>query len=181
MIKAGDILFVHYAFNLFDRTTYMAPFIRGALSLDGSKMYYNHVAAVIDVDGVSMVVEAGFNNITQKAEVFSRTLEAWMVERKPKSYEVITPSNLDYKLFEERLLFAMGLPYDFANVLIHQPIKLFTRALKHEVWIGPVYPNKCQCSNLIAFALGLKKWHKYDPEELFIFLNKNQKEKMGEE
>jgi hypothetical protein len=172
-MKNGDILFIHYSFNLLDKSTYMAPFIRGALSLDGTKMYFNHCAAVIEINGVLHVVEAGYNLKTKRGEVFMRMVDEWLYERKPKSYEIITPDGVDIEMFKARLLFSIGLPYDFSNVLLHQPVKIIGEWFGKEIWIGPIYPDKCQCANLIAYALLQEKWYLFDPEGLYKFVTKH--------
>lgn len=167
MIKAGDILFVHYAFNLCDKTTYMAPAIRGVLSMEyKQRVYANHVAAVIELGGVLRVIEAGFNPSSGKAEVFCRTLDEWQLERKPKAYFIVADKVKDVDNFTSRLMAALGKPYDFKNVLLHNPIYLAT-----DKWVGPEPENLgqtkgLQCANLIAFALNLKNWHLYNPRQL---------------
>ncbi len=174
------VFFVRNRFNLFDKGTWMAPFIRSALNHDNRrngepKLRYNHVVICVN----EIVFEAGVNKKTGKPEVIQRPLYEWMEGRSADSYYAFALNGYDYKKVFKDLVGELGKPYDFKAVLWHQ---LWFQITGKRLWIGHSKPNgKWYCSNIIAWVLdkngilAFENPYKIDPEILWNRLQKNTK------
>jgi len=163
----GDCIFVHNKFRFNDLGTWMAPFIRKALSVDNmfegvAPVYYNHCANVVTINGVLHVVEAGWNKEKRKAEVISTPYSEWLDNRKQGSFVIYEPEfEYDKKLYKERLIGLIGTPYYFAGVFWYQLIFLISNK-----WFGRTDTKKVYCAQLSAFAYDIDKWYSRNPETL---------------
>lgn len=178
MAKHGDIVFIHNEFTLGEPGTYMAPFIRGFINeVDRPEglppIYYNHNGNICEENGVLYIYEAGYNKVKKRGEVIKTEWEQWKKERDQGKYLVKTPDfDYDPNIYCQRLQESLGKPYDFATVIVFEPIRFLT--LK-KVWLGPTKePNTTKqfmCSKLAGYAYQREKFYSIDPQELFYNYN----------
>jgi hypothetical protein len=173
MIKHGDIVFIHNAFTWGEPGTYMAPFIRGFINeFDKTEglpnLYFNHSGNLHEEDGGLYIYEAGYNIVKKRGEVIKTEWEKWKRERDQGKYVVMTPGfYFDPYIYSKRLKESLGKPYDFATVLIYEPVKILTWK---KMWIGPKGEKalkRFMCSKLSGYSYQLPDWEKIDPQELF--------------
>lgn len=153
-----EILFIRNDFKLADKGTWMAVPIRGALNADNKRegipnIRHNHLAIRLS----DVVIEAGWNKMKGKAEVFERTYMDWISDRDPDSFEVwdisdrMTVSEADALKFLRKFL---SWPYDFGSVLGWQLIRQACAYLFGvKPWFGKTDVNKIirlYCSNFVA-------------------------------
>jgi hypothetical protein len=177
MIAIG---FVRNEFNIRDKGTWMAPFIRGVLNADNRKkgienIRFNHVVLLVN----DTVYEAGWDRFKKKACVLKRTLTDWLASRSDKGdYEFYEYK--EYKYGHERIMQKcekyIGTPYDFWSVLVWQLIRQITNK---RVWLGPKgwIRKRLYCSNFVSFILDLDitpYLMDTDPEDLLNWVKESK-------
>jgi len=155
----AQIIFVHNVFDIKNPGTYMAPFIRSALSLDNyntgdEPVYHNHCAIKIKDD----VIEAGWNKERKRGEVILLSFEEWKIGRLEKDFFAI-----DVELVKDPYS-EIGKPYGLKDVIIHQPIRLVCRK---KVWTGSEDTDSHYCSKLASYCLGYDNFFEIDTEDLY--------------
>lgn len=180
MIAIG---FVRNEFNIRDKGTWMAPFIRGVLNADNRKkgienIRFNHVVWLIN----ETVYEAGYDRFKGKACVMKRTLADWLASRSPKGdYEFYQIPCAKFQEVEAEKLSEslLGVPYDFGGVLGLQLIRQITNKT---IWLGRKGLDfiRLHCCNSFGYVLyqvlGIKTT-KYvlevDPEDLLNWVKQS--------
>jgi len=176
MIAIG---FVRNEFNIRDKGTWMAPFIRGVLNADNRKkgienIRFNHVVLLVN----DTVYEAGWDRFKKKACVLKRTLTDWLASRSEKGdYEFYELPWGKLKMYD--VLFGcnqlIGVSYDFGSVLVWQLIRQITNK---RLWLGRKNHKfkRLYCSNFVAVVLGLginKYVLSVDPEDLLNWVKQS--------
>jgi len=129
----------------------------------------NHVAMVIDVSGVKMVIDSQSNGTNVK------TFENWKKEYGYKyvayRYKQATPEW--GKKIRAKALSKTGVTgYDFASLIIYQPLYLITGK-----WIGlkeEKAGNRMYCSEFVAWVFDFPRWWTYSPKDVENFLSDNE-------
>lgn len=186
-MKHGSAIFVSNDFILSDKGTWMAPFIKSALSVDNIVLgkplvKYNHCGMLIYWNGVWYVFEAGYNHDDKRAEVIKTPFDLWKSKRKENSYLIVEPKfNFLGDVLLNRAIRSLGTPYDFKSVILWQPIR---QATFKKVWLGNKSKNGTKsfyCSEYVAWlynqsTLGARfeAWPETDPEDLFNLLNQTK-------
>lgn len=158
------IIFVHNKFDIKNKGTWMAPFIRTFLSLDNyntgdAPVYYNH-CAFLDDEGD--VIEAGWNKYKKRGEVISTPYLAWVQGRESNTFTMFdTKVKTNPKTF-------LGVVYGYITLLWHIVRAIFRK----KYWWGTRKTDTFICSTLCAYCIGLDKWYEYDTEDLYLYFVK---------
>lgn len=181
-MRTGDLIFVRNEFSIKNPGTWMGTSIRSILNIDNvlehkPKMYYNHVAFVVDKGTMFKpdfhVMEAGWNMVLKRGEVIITPFEQWKSARKEGTYLIKEAKfNFNGSTFAKLAFAELGKGYDFASVLLAQPIRQLTGK---RVWLGSrISTKKWYCSELYAYlmfkatnGLGFSNYYEIDPEDLF--------------
>ena len=158
LIKTGDILLEHTKFQPFKvPVSILSLLIR---IFTGSK--WNHAGIAVRENGKVYIIDSLAKGVVKRT---------WEEFRQPENKEVSlwrVKSNYQYRTMAETKEEAnsmVGLPYDLANLLIHQFVNLVFK-----VWIGKVEQaqDKLACSELVAYLYrGIyPNWYKLNPVDL---------------
>ena len=136
-----------------------------------TKSHINHTSLMLEIDGAMYVIDAQKNGVNLK------TLENWLenfkytyvLHRKRK------PTTQWNKGISIRALSKVGVtPYDFASLLIWQPIYILTGK-----WKGRTEDradDRFYCSEYVAWVLGLENWWECSPDLVYKALQKMDEE-----
>ena len=158
-IRNGDIALLHNYFNWKKPMTYLSWAIRFF-----TRSPWNHAGILVVIDSEVFVIEALAKGITK------RNFKEWNIPS-DKYYEILRPKERLSKLDEHRVAFEalslVGIPYDYFNIILHQPILII-----FGIWIGRKKQGnkKLVCSELVAYLYRdrIKKWWKTTPKGIFV-------------
>lgn len=138
---------------------------------------YSHASILLDNENRTYVIEA------QKKGIHIMTYENW-IDKYNYSYITFTPTTIlrpeSRKQIHESIWMYVGVRnYDFASLLIHQPLYIITGK-----WIGrrdKRAQKRLTCSEFIALVLDIPKNWKKTPEDLYQYLVESSKWDLGYE
>jgi hypothetical protein len=158
LIKTGDIILEHTKFRPFKvPVSIVSLFIR---ILTGCK--WNHAGLAVRENGKVYVIDALGKGVTKREwsefrQPMNKDVSLWRVKSK---YQYRTMAET-----KEEANSLVGIPYDIANLFIHQPILLLFK-----VWIGRIEQaqDKLACSELVAYLYRgiFPKWYRLNPVDL---------------
>lgn len=155
-LKTGDVLHCQ-GHKLLART--IRKVIKSRLS---------HTAIVIRMEGRLFVADS------QREGVNLRSFDEWQRKYKYKFFVSrfgCSSSIIEEKFMRERMFKTLGIiKYDYASLLIHQPIYLLTGKWPRK---KPHKENKrFYCSQFVAYVLGIENSHLFSPQDLLVELRK---------
>ncbi len=134
-----------------------------------TKSDWSHVALVLNYNGTVLIADSQINGTNIKE------LSVWQKKYKYEtriarySYKILPSKQHD---IEDRVHSVIGVTgYDFASLLIKQPIFLITKK-----WFGKrrnPAKKRLYCSEFIAYAFNIGKWWKMTPEDLWSYMKKS--------